>query len=348
MHNQTDWQIVPNFAFDTLCLLNALTGDEFYLTYYQREYDHFAPLIELDADARQAMAELTRKVKIEGKEIISAFFCLYFSAVEVEDIDDLLTTLQDTSALHRNFAETAYFDPEGEKLFESVKPELGVILRFLQSVNVEQYWRDHFLPAIEAKIAEIGAQLPQYNIVPLVERHLGTALADNRITVYMLGFTQPHGIRIVGTRYLTDVSWPFRIVLSNAVHEMLHPPYRLDDELLAQLQYFKDDTFVMDKVLNHNPAFGYNTFEGYIEEDCVQALDQYLNEKLGVAKDAVKRWQDSDDGMHVLALVLNNKMKEQNFPQNGESFRTFLMRLITSGQLADIKRQYERIVAAAN
>jgi hypothetical protein len=38
------------------------------------------------------------------------------------------------------------------------------------------------------------------------------------------------------------------------------------------------DAFLMDKVNNHNPAFGYNTFEGFIEEDCVQALEQIINE----------------------------------------------------------------------
>lgn len=44
-HTATVWKIEPSLKFDTLCLLNALSGDPYYLRYYRAEYDHFhAPL----------------------------------------------------------------------------------------------------------------------------------------------------------------------------------------------------------------------------------------------------------------------------------------------------------------
>ena len=89
----------------------------------------------------------------------------------------------------------------------------------------------------------------------------------------------------------------------------------------------------MDKVLNHNPSFGYNSLEGFTEEDCVQALDQIINEKLGIAIDAKVRWKQSDDGMHVLAIALYTLMKEQNFGNSGENFRDFLIGNIENGKL---------------
>jgi hypothetical protein len=43
-HTHTDWQLKPSLKYDALCLLNVLSGDPYYLHYYQAEYDHFHPL----------------------------------------------------------------------------------------------------------------------------------------------------------------------------------------------------------------------------------------------------------------------------------------------------------------
>jgi len=44
LHTSTDWQLKASLKYDTLCLLNALSGDPYYLHYYQAEFDHFHPL----------------------------------------------------------------------------------------------------------------------------------------------------------------------------------------------------------------------------------------------------------------------------------------------------------------
>lgn len=343
MHTQTNWHIVPSFAFDTLCLLNTLTGDEFYREFYPDVYQHFLPL--LTPPAQTALANLKRKVKDESGGIISAMLCLYFSAVEISTLDDLLSVLDDPTTLKNNFSQTPYYDPQEWQLFESIGGDLRVVLNFLKAINLEQYWHENNLPNIQTQIARIEPLLPGYNVVEIVEKHLGFALASDIITVYLLSFTQPHGIKIVGTAFLTDAAWPFKIVVRNAVHEMMHPPYTLDDELKTALESLKSDEFLMDKILNHNPVWGYNSFEGYVEENCVRALDQYINEKFQIASDSVERWRTNDDGMHVLAAVLHDKMKQANFPQGDESFRSFLLNLLRSGGLEPIKQQYERIMA---
>src|SRR5271169_2969347 len=38
VHPGTDWQLKPSLKYDTLCLLNALSGDPYYLEYYRAEY----------------------------------------------------------------------------------------------------------------------------------------------------------------------------------------------------------------------------------------------------------------------------------------------------------------------
>jgi hypothetical protein len=332
-HRTTEWDIVPSQAFDVLCLLNTLTADSFYLDYYDSEYQKFAPRITPEVKA--ALDDLKLKVKDQAGEIISASLCLYFSATDDSTLDDLLATLGESSGMQANLKLTAYYSDDGWRLYESVKGDLDLIFHFLKSIGIENYWRENILPKERTKIDSIKVRLSEYNIIPLIEEMLGKPLSSNRITVYMLYYSQPHGIRITGTRFLTDMAWPFEIVVRNAVHEMMHPPYVADDSNLTEaLNVLKKDDFLMNKVLHHDSSFGYNTSEGFIEEDCVQALDQTINEKLHVAKEAHQRWLESDDGMHVFAVALYQVIKSEKFNQNEETFQNFLIRNIRSGKLA--------------
>src|SRR5262249_4838896 len=210
--------------------------------------------------ARAALANLKRKIKDEKKNIISAFLALYFSATEDRTLDDMLNTLKHSEHMQNNLKKTTYYSDSGWDLYESVKDDLRNVLSFLKSINFESYWKQEVLPKIEGKIAEIKKDLPKYNVINEVERLLGTRLASNSLTVYILNYSQPHGIRVTGLRFLTDAAYPFKIVLRNAVHEPMHPPYRLstDADLKTALDSMRTDTFLMDKITNHNPAFGYN------------------------------------------------------------------------------------------
>jgi hypothetical protein len=342
-HRTTEWTIKPSQAFDVLCLLNTLTADPYYQTYYSGEYAKLAP--KLTPEALAALAELKRKIKDEGHGIISAMMCLYFSATIDSTLDELIATVKAPVLMQSELRKTTYYSDDGWKLFESVRRDLGVILRCLKQTGFEDYWLENVLPKVQGKIAVVDSSLPRYNIVPEIENLLGTPLASNKITVYMLYYSQPHGIKVTGTRFLTDAAWPFKIVIRNAVHEMMHPPYHPEgnQDLSSALNSLQKDDFLMDKVLHHSADFGYNTFDGFIEEDCVQALDQIINEKLGVANDARKRWKENDDGMHVFAVALYQVMKAENYNAGREAFDKFLVRVINSGKLGagSIKKYYD-------
>lgn len=334
LHDSTVWQVQPSFKYDVLSLLNTLTGDPYYLQYYHDEYAHFEGL--LTRAAREALADLQRKIKDEGGSIISAFLTLYFSATEDETLDEMLATLENSRTMRDNLQATPYYNDSGWELYLSVRPELKTIFEFLKAIDLPEYWRERVHPRVTERIREIEPQLPKYDVVREVERLLGRRLPSDTITVYMLSYSQPHGIRITGTRFLTDLAWPFSIVLRNAVHEMMHPPYdyREDPQLRTALTQLRADEFLMDKVEHHNPAYGYNSFEGFVEEDVVQALDQIIGERLGIARDAQQRWRESDDGMHVLAVALYSLMKEERFAETDERLRDFLIRIIETGKLA--------------
>lgn len=343
IQNNTKWDIEPSFKYDALCFLNILTADTFYLTYYKDEYEKFKP--KLTANVTKALADLKRKLKDENQIIISAWLCLYFSAVEDSTLEQMTATLGNTEKLKANFEKTPYYNDEAWKIFESVNTELNTIFQFLIDIKFPAYWKENILPKVDKKVAEIEPDLPKYDVIGEDEHMLGFKLPSDKITIYMLYYSQPHGIKITGTRFLTDAAWPFKIVLRNAVHEMMHPPYdyKNDAELRSVINSLSNDEFLMDKVTNHNPSFGYNTIDGLIEEDCVQTLEQLINEKFGVSVDAAKRWKASDDSIHVFAIALYQVMKEENYNDKNELFRDFLVRNINSGKLGagKIKEYYD-------
>jgi len=334
LHYLTDWQIEPSLKYETLCLLNTLTGDPFYLKYYQSEYEAFEQ--KFTKPVKKALSNLKQKIKDKNRNIISAFLCLFFSATDDKTLDDMLITIKNSEHMEVNLKKSPYYNQESWQLYESVQEDLETIFLFLKDIQFESYWRKYILPRANEKIKQIQRELPKYNVATEVEAHLGFKLPSHKITVYMLYFSKPHGIKITGTRFLTNLAWPFVIVVRNAVHEMMHPPYDLanDDGLKKALYLLKKDEFLMDKVLNHNPDYGYNSFEAFIEEDCVQALEQIINEKLKIEIEAHKRWKEADEGMHVFAVALYSVMKEKNFNQKGELFRDFLIESIRSGELA--------------
>src|SRR6267143_2391612 len=248
----------------------------------------------------------------------------------------MLKTVKNSVHMKKSLKKTIYYNDSGWQLYESVREDLRTIFVFLKAIQFESYWQRNILPKIERRIDEIKKDLPKYNVITEVEKVLGFGLPSNELTVYILNYSQPHGIRVTGMRFLTDAGYPFKIVMRNAVHEPMHPPYDLvrDTELRQALDSLRSDAFLMDKVNNHNPAFGYNSFEGLIEEDCVQALEQLINEKLKVEVEARRRWKENDDGMHVLAVALHSLMKHENYDGGKEDFREFLLRMIRSGKLA--------------
>jgi hypothetical protein len=334
-HTTTDWELRPSFMFDTLCALNFLGGDKYYLQFYQNDYDRLSP--RLRPNERAAFVSLKRRIKDQNGGIISAQLALYFSATDAESLDDMIRVVKDSSAMQRNLKTTSYYSEDGWRLYEESRADIETAFKALKRIHFDADWEKQIRPQVEKSRAAIAQDLPRYNVVPRVEAVLGSPRPTNKITVYLLYYSQPHGIKITGTRFLTHYSYPFRIVLRNAIHEMMHPPYDLahDAGLRASLQSLRNDTFLMDKVEHHNRSFGYNSLEGLEEEDCVQALEQILSEPLGMGGDPHRYWKEQDDGIHVLAVALYSLMKQEHFPGGPETFPAFLNRMIQSGALSN-------------
>jgi hypothetical protein len=333
-HTDTQWELQPSLKYDAICALNMLSGDPYYLDYYKTDYDRLAK--QFTPAELAAFVNLKHRIKDQNGGIVSASLALYFSAVDAESLDDLIAVVQDSSAVRRNLQATPYYSDDGWKLYEANRPDLEAAFRALKRIHFDADWEREVRPKIEQSRAAIAGKLPEYNVIPVVEQVLGSPRPSNRITVYLLYYSEPHGIKITGTRFLTHYSYPFRIVLRNAIHEMMHPPYDLahDPDLRSALESLKSDAFLMNKVEHHDTSFGYNTLAGLEEEDCVQSLEQIIAERFGIGGDPRAYWREQDGGIHVLAVALYSLMKQPNFDGHAESFPTFLKRQLHSGALS--------------
>lgn len=348
LHTGTDWQLKASLKYDTLCLLNALSGDPYYLDYYRAEYDHFHSLFTPEEQA--AFAKLKQVIKDEGHGIISAKLALYYSAVDDETLPEMIRTAHDSAAMEAALRKTTYWSADGWQNYQAARPALEAALRALDRVGFPAYWAANAKPRIEKRIAEISHELPKYNIIPVIESYLGFPLPSQTITVYLLAYSEPHGIRITGLRFLTHVSYPFSIVLHNAIHEPMHPPYQADDPKVREaIDLLGRDPLVIDKVQHHDTSFGYNTTAGYIEEDSVQALEQLVSETFGMGRNACKYWKEQDGGMHVLAVAIYTGYKQAS-SQNPRSYSQWFIRAVEDGQLrgSDLQKTVQSFFSQAN
>src|SRR5580698_6043569 len=174
LHTGTDWKLKPSLKYDALCLLNVLSGDPYYLRYYQAEYDHFHPLFTPEEQA--AIIQLKHTIKDEGHEIISAKLALYYSAVNDETLPEMIRTAHDSSRMEAALRKTSYWNEDSWRNYEGARPALEMALRALERTGFPEYWAANARPRIEKRIGELSLDLPKYDIIPVIESYLGFPL----------------------------------------------------------------------------------------------------------------------------------------------------------------------------
>jgi hypothetical protein len=319
----TTYHVETSEKFDAMCLIHLLADDPFYVTYYPAEHawwrEHVSP------ETLAAARTIKRVLKDEGGEIVSASLVLYLS---VSDTTTLAGALDDTyrlETLRARFQRTAYYGAEPWSRFVSIAPELRTVFRGLQEARFPDYWATELEPKLEERAAFFRPELARRDIVPLQEKLLGFSLAERSITVYLVYFCRPHGIRITGNRFLSEAYVAPEIVLRSAIHEMMHPPFdRNDASLWRALEPIRMHPMVIDRLEHHDRSFGYNTFEGLLEEGMVKTLDQFIAERLGIAVPAEERWRKNDQGLHVIAAALYQVMGEDRYSETGGNAGTYL------------------------
>ena len=319
----TVYQIETSEKFDALCLIHLLADDPFYVEYYPAEHawwrEHATP------ETRAAARAIKRVLKDEGRGIVSATLVLYLSVSESTTVAGTLADLEDLDALHVRFHRTPYYDLQSWERFASIVPELRTVLRGLEQGGFPGYWASALKARLEERAAFFRPELERRDIVPLNEKMLGHPLESHAITVYLVHFCRPHGIKITGNRFLSEPDVRPEIVLRSAIHEMMHPPFdRADASLWAAVDPIRNHALVIDRLEHHDPSFGYNTFEGLFEEGVVKTLDQFIAERLEIAVPAQERWRRNDGGLHVIAAALYRVMREDRYDETGGDVGAYL------------------------
>jgi hypothetical protein len=318
--------------FDALCLMNALSGDSYYFTWYKAEYEHFNPLFT--PEERAAFKAINFHIKVEARGIPSATLTLYFSTTNDKTLDEMIVSAEHPEVLKAAIKPTEYWDENEWAAFEKSQPSLVIALKALKRVGFEQYWGENVGPAVEAQIAKFTPTLGKYNIVPAIEQRLGHPLASNEVTIYLLAYSEPNGIRVTGTRLLTCYEYPFEIVLRNAIHEMMHPPFdRENPAVAAAIAKVGSEPLIAYEIASHDPALGYNTAPAYVEEDSVQALEELIEEQFDVGKDPKAYWHDQDGGMHVLAVAIYADLKADEKLGRVPGYQTWFLKAVGDGRL---------------
>lgn len=343
----THWNVEASLPYEMLCFLNVLSGDPFYTTRYEAEYAHWREL--MPDEVVSAVATIKRVLKDERQSIISAKLCNIFSALPELSAGTLLDVLRDRDVLLERYRQSSYYTEEDWQAVGRIWDDLRTVLTFLEAHDFAGYWEHVAGAAVRECVERLQKEAPAYDIVPEVEARLGFKLPSPEITVYVIHFTQPHGMKLVGARFITSPRWPLEITVRTAIHEMMHPPFpaRDDAELNALIEGLNQDSFLMSRFEGHNPSFGYNTLPGLIEEDSIQALDQLISEHFGLGRDPITRWQESDDGLHVFAVALYALMRQEPADARGTTFRDYLVTALrTSLQPGRIEALYKQITEA--
>jgi hypothetical protein len=331
--SRTRWSLEPHQAFDALCVVNLLSGDPFYVERYRAELAPYDAL--LTADERAAAGRISARIKKAGG-VPPAQLALVFSVLDVRTLDDLIAVVGDDqrwAELRRRFLASRYAEGDDFAAMNDVRADLGVALGFLARAGFAERWTRTELPRIEAYIASGAAEVARFDVVGADERILGRRLDVDVLTAYVLAYARPHGVRVTGWRFLTDVSYPIQTTVKTALHELLHPPFAPGSPALAAMAALERDPFLQRLVREHDPSFGYTTAAGLLEEDCVTAVHVHNAVAMGLLADPAAYFAAHDDGIHVVAFILYRALERADMTR-WTTYDAFIAELAASGALA--------------
>lgn len=329
----TQWNVQPAIGMDALLLIGAASGDLMQSHIYSREIA--AVRENMSAEGIAALDKLDAVLRLELGRLTGPTLAYIFSAGPVATLDDVIESAANPVArLKPGLEMSPNWDASEFEAALQLMPAVHTALLALRDTGFVDQYRQESLPKIEAAIAADYADVIAQDIVPEQERLLGREL-DPRIDLIIVNYAKPYGIRILGQRFIAYYGWDARTQLRIAAHEIFHPPYDPNDaELIDLLAELRADPWFMSIVNDHDPKFGYNSFEGVVNEGSTQALDQIVSDRLGFAKEPGMRWRHSDGGMHMFAAALYHAMRESGFADEGGNYSEWFKDALRSGLLS--------------
>ncbi len=347
MAEVTQWRVRSSEGLDALLLLGAASGDVMQAEEYPEEIAWTRA--RLSPEALAALAQLDQALRVGAGRLTGPTLVNFFSAGPSDTVAEVIASAEDPARYLRPGME-AQPDWDEEDYTQALQflPLVATALRSLDAAGFSQWRQQTQGAAIEEGVARVRAAVEGYDVISENQRFLARRL-DPEIEILILAFCKPYGIRIKGQRFISHYSWDAGVQLRTAGHEIFHAPYDEDDwRLWARLARLRADPWMNSIVANHDPRFGYNSFEGIVNEDSTQALDQIVAERLGVSRAPRERWRQSDGGMHMLAAALYHAMKEDGYDRRGGDYSEWLSSALDRGMLTpeQVQRRAQLVVGA--
>jgi len=307
----------PSYNFDLLCLLNPMTGDEFYLGdngySHKAEYDKFFP--HLSSDIKQGIANMAKE---RERTMLWPWVTLLISTLGDFDKKDLCEMLADYEGIKYGLINSPYWDDNEEELkmhFRHFREVVVPFVKEMEALGFEQYWRKEKLPLLENRCAELNEFLSKYDISDEVAKLI--PLDGGDVTMFVCAFARPHGAKLCGYNMISDFKWSNEDILGTVTHELFHPPYNID-VVRDAVDKLGAIPWVIDAYENQVKGHEYRPMDGFIEENIVEALGVFVLKKMLPDYDAYKYFKEHDYGSHVISphffdyLQANQKNAEQS------------------------------------
>ncbi len=329
---RTRWTVTSSVGFDAIAFLGPLSGKPLYAPRYVAETQAFAPRVT--PAMKTALTRLQDRADASGK-LLWPTLANVLSYGPSDTIDDLLASLGDLDRrVLPNLKSSSHWDEQSWAFVAGGREDASTVLRELQAGDFASFRAGLVGDRLETRGPGLLASLAPYDVIAEQERLIGRRL-DPTIHVVLLWFSQPHAASVGGQRSLSHFGYPSQTVVRIVAHEMLHPPFPMDGPAAtAALAVLEADPLMQRVLKEHDPGFGYNTMDGILNEDTVEALDQIVSERLGVARDPAERWRTADDGMHILAAALYGMLKAEGYDQTGGNIEAWMAQAVRAGKLA--------------
>jgi len=329
---RTRWKVRGSEGFDALCFLGPLSGKPLYTRYYEAELAAFRPRFPTEAQA--ALDRLQKAADARGW-LLAPGLCTLLSSARDDTLADVILAVQEAETrVKPGYLASQYWNPETWAGLVAYRPDLLAVLEGLRTAGFPEFRHGFMAAKLDTKVAALSARLAAMDVIAEQERLIGRRL-DPDIEIVLLWFSKPHGTRIQGQRFLSHVDYPDELTIRIAGHEILHPPFPMDGPTArAAIAALEQDPLMLRILKEHDPAFGYNTMEGIVNEDTVEALDQIIAERLGVSIPPATRWATADDGMHVFAAAVYGMLKADGFDRTGGDIETWMGRAVQAGRLS--------------
>ena len=329
----TRWDVSTSEGFDAIAFTGALSGGELYLDYYSKEAAEFGA--RLPSAIRDDLVSLRKEADSSGFGLLWPNLATMLSGTDISTTDKVVTALANPEKLIRpSLQASQYWDEKDWRWFAAAAPRLRKTFSAMRHADFAGYRKQLLGNQLDARATELSHGLSDYDVVRWQRKLSGKAL-DPTISIVLLQFSKPHGVRVQGQRFLQAADYNLTTTLRISAHELLHPPFDMEGPVAkAAMAVLAKDELVTRIVRDHDPRWGYTTLDGYLNEDVCQALDQMISEVLGFARNPADRWNKADDGMHVLAAGLSALLRKDKWQESGGSIEQWLDQATQTGKLA--------------